>query len=156
MPVILEPMGLDEIRQRFAQAPARYNRAVHTTLQASLLQIWQTVGKLGYPPKPAKSKYTRTGTLGRTLGTSETGGTQGQPDIYTVEQGGGWSEASFGTHLGYAPYVIGDETTEQAWMHRGRWWTLPQTVAMRAKPAIEHLFEAMAGELAAWLDARGK
>jgi len=30
----------------------------------------------------------------------------------------------------YGPFVIGDETM-QAWMHKGRWWQLPEQVIKR-------------------------
>lgn len=143
--------GLDELSARFAQFPDAFQRVMHKTMEASLLHLWGSVPE--YPEPPGTSTYTRTGTLGRTLGSSEGGGRSGgKPDIYEVKQGPGYTEGEFGTNLSYAPYVIGDN--EQAWMHRGRWWTIA-TVAERAKDGIERLFQAAAEEMARWLDGRG-
>jgi hypothetical protein len=144
--------GLEEIRSRFRRFPDKYHRATKTTMEASLLTVWESVPP--YPEEPPDSSYTRTGTLGRTLGSGETGGRQGgQPDIYEINQGSSYIEGAFGTRLGYAPHVIGDPDTEQAWMHQGRWWTLVE-VLQRAATKIERLWDALGDELAAWLDGR--
>jgi hypothetical protein len=143
MPIIIE--GLDELRDRMAQFPGKFQRVIAKTLEASLLKLWENVPP--YPPAPASSEYVRTGTLGRTLGA---GGQR--PDIYEVKQEGGFQVASFGTKLGYAPYVIGDN--EQAWMHQNRWFVLGD-VLNKSVGAIEGLFNAAADEMAKWLDGKG-
>jgi hypothetical protein len=66
-----------------------------------------------YPPPPPDSDYRRTGTLGRSITT----------DVRSV---GSSVAGVIGTDIVYAPYVISE--TDQAWMHRGRWWTLQEHV----------------------------
>lgn len=73
-----------------------------------------------YPPPPGESSYTRTGTLGRSITTK-------------VEAIGSGAVGSIGTAVVYAGYVI--DENRQAWMHRGRWWTL-QGVVRGSKDAI--------------------
>ena len=72
----------------------------------------------------------------------------GMSDSPKRGMGSGMQEASFGTRLDYAPYVIGDE--EQAKVHRGRWWTISK-VAERATGKITKVFTLMAQNLAAFL-----
>ncbi|RPJ37170.1 MAG: hypothetical protein EHM35_06890 [Planctomycetaceae bacterium] len=62
---------------------------------------------------------------------------------------------SYGTRLDYAPYVIGDPDSEQAWMHQDIWWTLSDTIFEKAKAGVERLFRVMAEEMARWLDGKG-
>ena len=143
----IEVEGLDELRHNFQQFPNEFNRTLKKAMDASLLVVWENV--LPYPAKPESDSYIRTGTLGRTLGTGMTGGQIGKPDIYQVRgMGSGMQEASFGTRLEYAPYVIGDE--EQAKVHRGRWWTISK-VAERATAKVTKVFVLMANNLAAFL-----
>lgn len=152
MNVKLEVTGLEELRDRFKRAPKKFNSALKKTLEAALLKIWEIVGNLGYPRPPQGSKYTRTGTLGRTIGTSQFGGRSGsKPEIYKIEKFGNYQTGEFGTRLHYARYVIGEK---QAWMHVGRWWNIKQ-VAEKAKAPIEKLFNLMAEELARWLEGQG-
>jgi len=125
----------------------------------SLNAVWEKV--LPYPPRPESSTYIRTGTLGRSLGSSESGGQSGgRPGIYQVKsQGTKAMFGEFGTNLEYAPYVIGDrETVEgekgQTKTHRKNgWWTLTE-IGERAVPKIQQLFEGMARQLAQWLDGQ--
>ena len=146
--IIIE--GLDSIRDRFGQFPGKFSRALHRTMEAVLLKIWELIP--GYPPPPPDSTYTRTGTLGRTLGGGMSGGREGKPDIYYVRKSHGYQEASFGTRLKYAPYVIGEK---QAKIHQGRWWRLPVEVLNSAIKPIERLFQSLAEELVKWLDGKG-
>jgi hypothetical protein len=79
-----------------------------------------------YPAPPAGSTYRRTGTLGRSLTTS-------------VKSLSGNEVAGYlGTKTVYAPYVIDEK--RQAWMHRGRWWTL-QGVVGKAAAGVKRIFE---------------
>lgn len=151
--MIIEVRGLEEIINRMRGFPQQYSAAVNKTMQAVLLYIWSKVP--GYPPASPNSSYIRTGTLGRSLGSSIGGGRSGQPDIYQVVQNGGFSEARFGSRLQYAPRVIGDRDLEQAAVHQGRWWTIPQTLLFSVEAGIRDLFRVMAEELAAWLEGRG-
>ena len=151
--VSIEVVGLDEIKKRFAQFPNKYRDALRVTLGASLLRIWENVPP--YPEANPDSTYTRTGTLGRSLGTNEGGGASAggpKPDIYEVKMGSQMSSASFGSRLNYAPYVIG--TAEQAKVHRGRWWTILD-LAKKSIPGIQKLFDRFVERLAKWLDDQG-
>ena len=121
-------------------------------MQGTLLKLWENVPP--YPDQDSRppTDYERTGTLGRTLGISQDGVRQGQPDIYEVKpSGGGMVEGEFGTNLDYAPYVIGER--EQAWMHEPYWWTI-RDVADRALEGITRLWEITAEELARYLDGK--
>lgn len=135
--------GVKEIQARLTQYPGKFGEVLHETLQTSMTVLDES--KPEYPPKPTGSTYVRTGTLGRTLGSGNS-----YNGIRTVKPGQGrLMSAEWGSRLKYAPYVIGEK--EQAWMHKGRWWTVA-TVASRAKPKIEALFRQMTEVLAKWLD----
>jgi len=137
--------GLDEIRERMKRFPDKYRTVMHKTMDRVLLHIAESVPE--YPPPPPDSDYRRTEQLGRSLGAGS-----GKADIYEVKEMGEGMAAEFGTNLEYAHYVIGDYDTEQAWMHRGRWWTLPQDVLNRSMEGITEAFQELADKLAAWLD----
>lgn len=145
---IIEVRGLRELIKRMQAFPQQMEAAAKTTMDAALLTLWENVPE--YPDPPQNSTYRRTGTLGRTLGSSEAGGKGGKPDVYlTRKLGGGNIEGRFGTKLEYAPYVIGDDT--QADVHKGRWWTM-KTIAENASEKIERLFNTLADKLAAFLE----
>lgn len=145
---VIEIRGLKEIQERMQEYPQKLNAAIRKTMQAAILALWETVPP--YPEPPEGSTYRRTGTLGRTLGSGESGGkASSTPDIYEVKKMGSAYEGRFGSSLEYAPYVIGDDT--QAEVHRGRWWTM-KVIAERATAKIDRLFEMLAEKLTAWLD----
>jgi len=152
MTIHLEVEGLEELREKYKDAPQRFKAAMFKTTEGSLLVLHENVPP--YPEANPDSTYIRTGTLGRSLGSSFGGGASGgEPDIYTVKQMGSEVVGEFGTRLEYAPYVIGEN--EQAAQHRGRWWTIG-TIARNAQAKIERLFQIAAEELAKWLDANGR
>lgn len=139
--------GLEELQARFAEFPDQLHGLMGKALDDSLLAIWSSVPP--YPAPPEESGYTRTGQLGRSLGSGEGGGQEGgKPDVYEVS---GYESAEFGTNLEYAPFVIGDD---QSWMHKGRWWILAE-VAESAAGKIQEIFERMTTAAAAWLDGKG-
>jgi len=87
-----------------------------------------------YPPPPAGSTYSRTGTLGRGITTE-------------VRSMGSDVVGLIGSPTPYSPWVISTEEAPngagpQAWMHRGRWWTL-QGVVKKAQEAVFKLFDDM-------------
>ena len=142
--------GLEELQARFEEFPDKLHGLMSKALEESLYALWASVP--GYPEEPEGSTYERTGQTGRSLGSGESGGQEGEPDIYEVH---GYESAEFGTSLDYAQYPIGDESGHQAWMHQGRWWTLVGTVVEAAQDKIQEIFERMADAAAAWLDGRG-
>ena len=142
----ISSIGLKELSARFHQAPDKFKNAMKTTMQASLLHIW---GKdPPYPAPPQDSKYVRTETLGRSLGSGFQGGkSSSRPDIYEVKEMGGNFVGSFGTRVKYAPYVIGER--QARW--NSHWWTI-EKLAKSAEAGILNLFQVMAEELAKWLE----
>lgn len=147
----IEVRGLDELITRMRAFPGKLAQVMAVAMSASLNTFWENVPP--YPPPPETSTYRRTGTLGRTLGSSEAGGTSGgQPEIYAIRRfGSGHMEGRFGTRLEYAEYVIGEGT--QARMHSGRWWTM-KTIAEKAKEKINRIWQDVGNKLAAFLDGR--
>ena len=84
MPKIVEIRNLEEIQERMKQAPRKFIAVIAETIKASLFVFWENVPP--YVPAPATSTYNRTGTMGRTLGVSQSGQKLGQPDIFEVRQ----------------------------------------------------------------------
>ena len=149
MSVSFKVEGLEELQSRFKRWPEKFTARLGLVMRASLDVIWEHVP--AYPSRPEKSTYIRQGLLGKSLGTDEQGNKVGTPDIYQVVNRTGFHEASFGSKLDYAPYVIGER--EQAWMHKGRWWTI-KTVAEKALPKLTRIFNQMAEQMAGWLDGK--
>ena len=150
MPTGITVKGLDELLAKMRAFPDKLNAAIKSKMDDALLVLWENVP--AYPPEPEDSSYTRTGTLGRTLGSSEGGGKGGAyPDIYEVHPLGSASgyEGRFGTNLDYAPYVVDPE--EQAAVHRGRWWTMT-TIAEKAHDKIVAVFQGLADEIRKFLE----
>ncbi len=146
---VIETRGLTELIGKLKMFPTKLRQLSELGMQASLLTLWENVPS--YPPEPDNSSYDRTGTLGRTLGSSESGGKNGKPDIYEVKKvGSGLVEGRFGTRLDYAEYVIGEN---QAWMHEGRWWKLTDIIPL-AKDKIQRIWNGIAQKAADWLDAK--
>ena len=151
MPVSLRIEGLEEIQERMRAFPQKYKKALSTTLDASLLKIWELVPP--YPSKPADAKHDRTGQLGQSLGSSESGGRAGnKPTIYRKKVQGlsKFDMAEFGTNKEYAPFVLGEDRAE----HMDHWWKM-SSLADKARKPVLGLFQKMAEVLARWLDGKG-
>lgn len=84
----------------------------------AVLRLQSAMAK--YPPPPPRSKYRRTGTLGRRW-------------THRVSEENGALIGFVGNNTMYGPYVQSDQF--QAWMHKGRWQT-DKEVAERERPAI--------------------
>jgi len=158
MPNYIEHRGLDELLTRMRQFPQTLKKIAKIGMEASLNVLWENVPS--YPAPPEDSTYRRTGTLGRTLGSSEAGGSGGsKPSIYEIKQqgAGGFVEGRFGTNLDYATYVIGPaegaKGERQAWMHKDRWWHL-EDIVPKSKEKINAIWNGIAKKLAAFLDAK--
>lgn len=115
-------LGTKEFRERFRRGVEQALLFVHGSLP-------------GYPPPPPGSRYRRTGMLGKSITTR-------------VEEGRRKITGIIGTALRYAPYVISTTRTRdgrgpQAWMHRGRWWTLQDEVRARKDDIIRIIRESL-------------
>ena len=122
--------------------PSNAANIVHTEMMRamgrSMVRLQGGVKK--YPPKPPDSRYIRTTTLGKSL----TIATDAQA-IGSVSAIHGGVEGRWGTKVKYAPYVI--DQNKQAWMHKGRWWTL-QGEAKRLTPQVVKEFKAASVRIA--------
>ena len=146
----IEIKGLDELIRRMKAYPGKLRDLTEEHMRAAMTTLWENVPP--YPPPPDGSTYTRQGTLGRTLGSSEAGGKGGgQPSIYEVRPLGGGYEGRFGTNLSYAPYVIGDESQAR---HMSHWWTM-KNIAAKSAEKIQGQFRQLADKLAAFLEGKG-
>jgi hypothetical protein len=143
--------GLDELLDKLTEADKDIQEALKNTMEKSLLVLWENVPAYPKLPESPKSSYRRTGTLGRSLGSSYGGGKSGaQPTVYSIKQQMNNVEGRFGTNLSYAPYVIGPshlpKGQRQAYMHKpgfkGRpgWWTMT-TIRERSVEKIQKLWE---------------
>lgn len=88
-----------------------------------------------YPAASPDSRYRRTGTLGRTITAM---GSASGPALSRVESAGGQVLGYVGSSVKYAGYVIDEQ--DQAWMHKGRWWTL-QSVVAASREGIRRIFD---------------
>lgn len=146
---VIEYKGLDELIQLMRFFPKKLKEISRVGMQASLLVLWENVPS--YPPPPTDSTYRRTGTLGRTLGSSAAGGKGGgQPDVYTVKTlGNNDVEGRFGTNLSYAEYVIGDNQSRRM----AHWWRLTSIIP-KAQPKIIKVWEGIAEAMKAFLNSK--
>lgn len=129
----IEIQGMEELERKLAHMPEKLNQLTRTTMEASLKALQQNVPE--YPPRPETSKYVRTGMLGRSLGAAG-----GKPTVYSIKGSGANVVGTFGTNLSYAQYVIDDQ--RQAYMHKGRWWTM-KTIVTNTKDKIINLWNLM-------------
>lgn len=150
MTQLAEIKGLDELLQRMQAYPTELVKTMAVGMSASLNIFWEKVPP--YPKQDPGARYRRTGTLGRSLGSSESGGaTSDAPSIYKVKSlGQGNFEGTFGTNLEYAHWVIGEK---QAGMHSSNWWNI-QTIAFRAADKVEKLWNDIAEKLAKFLEGK--
>lgn len=142
--------GLDPLIKQMEAYPVELTKTVAIGMSASLNTYWENVPP--YPAPPANSKYRRTGTLGKSLGSGMGGGAVGEPSIYRIKKlGAGNFEGAFGSNLEYAPYVIGD--TAQAEVHQGRWWTM-ETIAKKANDKVMDIWSMVMEKLARFLERK--
>ena len=124
--------GLDRAIEKLKKFPGALQSVWKDRMEMSLLELWSAVRP--YPPKPPTSKYKRTGTLGRSIGSGMAGGKADKPTVYSIKGSGTDMQGHFGTNLSYAKYVIDPE--RQAYMHQGRWWTM-ESIKKDAMPKIK-------------------
>jgi hypothetical protein len=138
MPVEIKITGLDKIYLLFADMPNKMRKFLRTGMEQSLLVLHENVPP--YPPNPVSSKYIRTGMLGKSLGSSEAGGKVGTPTVYSVKSNDVQTIGQFGTQLSYAKYVI--DPDRQAYMHKGRWWTM-NTIKVKSEKKVIQVWERL-------------
>lgn len=124
-------VGLDRLLKKLDYTSSQLRTAMRVPMGKAMRYIHSQVP--GYPPPPSNSTYVRTGTLGRSITTK-------------VETLGGDTVGKIGTNVIYAPYVISEK--RQAWMHRGRWWTL-QKVVRDEMGAVVNIFSQWVADLLA-------
>lgn len=129
----IDVVGLEKVIAKMAQFPARLKVQMKRNMMASLDVLQENVPP--YPAPPPTSTYRRTGTLGKSMG----GGSM-KPAIYNVYGSGIDTVGKYGTKLSYAKFVIDPE--QQAYMHRGRWWTT-ETMVEKAKNKIIKIWNDM-------------
>ena len=133
------------LSQRMSRFPAEFKKVQDVTMQASLIVIHENI-----KPYPDVENPTRTGLLGRSLGSSMQGGKAGTPSIYQTKRLGNMIEGRFGTNVSYAEYVIGER---QSWWHY-RWWKLSQ-IAKESEKRIVELWNTAAEKMKKFLDGKG-
>lgn len=145
----VETHGLKEVVNKLQYFPKKLKALQKTGMDASMLVLWENVPP--YPPPPGTSTYRRTGTLGRSLGSSEGGGNAGgQPQIYQVKGlGSNTVEGRFGTKVSYAEYVIGENQAG----HMGHWWKL-SSILEKASEKIVAVWQEIVQTAVDWLNSR--
>ena len=147
-PVIEIRMNPPDLLQRMAKYPKQLDKEMGQTMDDAIKYVWVSVP--AYPPKSPNSRYVRTGTLGRSLGSSGQGGRMGNPDIKQTRRiGQGKYEGRFGTRLHYAPKVIGANTQLPLFKKLG-WFTM-KTIQDKATKGVVMLFEKMAQRMVKFL-----
>jgi hypothetical protein len=113
----------------------------------TLAVLWENVP--AYPPAPnQRAAERRTGELGRSLGSDESGGAFNEPSIYEVRSlGAAGAEGVFGTNLEYAPYVIGDATQAKQNRH---WWKMRKLYEYSRKE-VDNLWKEAEAAIASFL-----
>lgn len=99
----------NNLRAVAAQAPRNFDRVLYRHMQD-----WRAELKSkAYPPRRPKQTYIRTGRLANSWGVRTK--SNGVYSIYNSSP--------------YAKYVV--DAVDQAWMHKGRWWTIREFMAER-------------------------
>ena len=149
--LVVDLTDLSKPVKRVKKIPRWYKQVTRIIIDASLVIVWSEVPP--YPSPPSGSGYTRTGTLGRSLGVSEQGGVAGKPDVFGTRRSGRRIVGRFGSRLNYAPFVIGQQ---QAGVHQSRWWTIMEVrdtaeprVVGAAQSALVSLGKAILGKISA-------
>lgn len=122
-----------QVAKRYKITPAQLQRDVIAPVVRDGLIAFSAVVR--YPPPKELPTYTRTFTLARALQVG------GPGNVLRLLRRPRSLVGEFGASLGYAPLVIGQG--RQAWMHRGRWWTLEEKFVKFAPQIEKRLGERM-------------
>ena len=154
--VTIEVEGLKELIARFDELPENAQQVMLNAMNDSLNTLHENVPP--YIPQVVPPEvYRRKGSAGLagSFGVTTTGDKSGEPGIKKVERKGSFYQGTFGSSLGYAPYVV--DPDRQAYMHRpgykGRpgWWTV-EDIAKRAKDKIETLWKDAVTDIKEFLE----
>lgn len=149
MSTSVQVKGLSTVLRKMREYPQQLQKVLLLSITATLLIFWENVPK--YPIREG-SHYRRTGTLGRSLGSSMEGGKRGgAPSIFTVKALGQNYVGRFGTNLEYAPSVIDKE--EQMEIHKDIWWTITD-IAEISKDKVNELWQRVEDQLANFLRSK--
>ncbi len=132
-------IGLDKVQAKYARIAANARKTFYDATKEAVLYAQSQIPP--YPPPPPDSSYRRTGTLGRSITAFSGGHPQSLTRVDVTPFG---SIGIIGTNVSYAGYVIDEH--EQAYMHRGRWWTL-QGVIRKARAGIVKIYARAARRL---------
>jgi len=131
----LEIKGMDKLSKELGRIGTEIKPALVQATRRAILYVHSEVPP--YPPPPPLSTYRRTEKMGASISTE-------------VRELGSTIVGVIGTPIVYAPWVISDQAVgkrgPQAWMHKGRWWTL-QGVVMKAKDVIVKIYEQAVHDL---------
>lgn len=106
-PLTIQFRGLDKLQAAYRKRAGNIKPELTRSMQKAVNYVWGQMGE--YPPTRPGQKYVRTGQLGRSI-------------YGEVRPLSGMPMGVLGTNLKYAKWVIDEKN--QAWMHRGRWWTM--------------------------------
>jgi len=151
----IEVRGLDELRARMKRFPLQWAKIMVSKTAHAMLAHQAAIPP--YPPKPLKSKYVRTGRLGRGLGVDMGGNVIGTPSLFQIRKLG----AGAGNIIGkvgamrppYAPRVVGSSQQQNGFFAQ-YWWRFEQTIG-RARQKVLAIFNSGASELARFLEGKG-
>ena len=99
-----------------------------------------------YPPEPIGSKYIRTLNLFDALRSTEGDHPMSLMSVKSINDG---AVTTIGVS-GYGPLVVGLER-QQAWMHRGRWFTLTSVV----RELMPGIVRVVLGKVNEWIGSAG-
>jgi len=126
--------GLDSLNARLkGMTGAEIQKTLKQTTDKAVKYVHSQVPP--YPAPPPASCYSRTGMLGRSINTQ-------------VKEVGSEIQGVIGSPIEYSPWVISSEAVAevgagpQAWMHKGRWWTL-QEVVNKALGEVKRIYSEM-------------
>ena len=124
------------------------NQVAEKLTEAGVLTFQENVPP--YPQQPANSRYIRTGETGRRLGSGQSGGKIGEPDIKLVRKMGNDWLGAMGSKSNYAQWVIGNDTQASQNSH---WWRM-KDIAKRSANKIQSLANKAANQMVKFLNGR--
>lgn len=107
--------GATRVANRLRTAAARAPQRIDSITQSHVNQWRKDLKATPYPPKRPAQTYVRTGKLANSW----------------AVQKRGLAKYDIVNRAPYAQYVV--SKGNQAWMHKGRWWTVDQVLGQRSR-----------------------